>query len=118
MLPQTLLNIVKKIFCSLPSFLSLWQNRRLLSGHAGWTDYSFCLEQPCTFVTDFVGVLVGVTVVEEAPLPSGSAGGERIGATPVDPARISVAASSAISEGGNDTGGDVGENSGGHASAI
>ena len=38
----------------------------------------------------------------------GSAGGERIGATPVDSARISVAASSAISEGGNDTGGDVG----------
>lgn len=45
MLPQTLLNILKKIFCSLQSFFSLWQNGRLkLSGHAGWTNYSFCLD--------------------------------------------------------------------------
>jgi hypothetical protein len=45
--------------------------------------------------------------VEEAPLPIGSAGGERMGATLLDSAIISVAASSAISEDGNDTGGDV-----------
>lgn len=58
--------------------------------------------------------------MEEAPLPIGSAGGERMGATllVLDSAIISVAASSAISEDGNDTGGDVGENSGGLASAI
>lgn len=56
--------------------------------------------------------------MEEAPLPIGSAGGERMGATLLDSAIISVAASSAISEDGNDTGGDVGENSGGLASAI